>query len=117
LLVAFFVQLARTSWGARLKWPDPTGRGSVQALLLLGCVLAVPPPAHAQSLPSAELLRQLQARLTEAPRCAPTCAEMLGAHLHVSGERIEIELQASALTPVAVALPAAGDRWQIDSIT
>ena len=117
LLVAFFVQLARTSWGPRLKWPDLIGRGSVHALLLLGCVLAVPPPAHAQSLPDAELLNQLKARLIEPPHCAPTCAEMLGAHLHVSGERIEVELQASALAPVAIALPAAGDRWQIDSIT
>lgn len=117
LLVTFFVQLARTSWGPRLTWPDLIGRGSVQALLLLGCVLAVPPPAHAQSLPNAELLNQLQARLIEPPHCAPTCAEMLGAHVHISGERIEVELQASALTPLAVALPTAGDRWQIDSIT
>ena len=116
LLVTFFVQLARTSWGRRLPWPDLIGRGSVQALLLLGCVLAVPPPAHAQSLPTAELLNQLQARLIEPPHCAPTCAEMLGAHIHITGERIEVELQTSALTPLAVALPTAGDRWQIDSI-
>ena len=117
LLVTFLVQLARTSWGPRLTWPDLIGRGSVQALLLLGCVLAVPPPAHAQSLPDAELLNQLQARLIEPPHCAPTCAEMLGAHIHISSERIEVELQASALTPLAIALPTAGDRWQIDSIT
>ena len=117
LLVAFFVQLARASWGPRPRWPDLIGRGSVHALLLLGCVFTIAPSAHAQSLPGAELLNQLQARLIEPPHCAPTCAEMLGAHIHVTGERIEVELQASALTPVAVALPTAGDRWQIDSIT
>jgi hypothetical protein len=118
LLVAFLVQLARSSWGPRMTWPDLIGRGSAHALLLLGCVLAMAaPPTHAQSLPNAELLRELQARLIEPPRCAPTCAELLAAQIHVTGERIEAELQASALTSVAIALPTAGDRWQIDSIT
>jgi hypothetical protein len=115
LLVTFLVQLARVSWGPRTPWPDLVGRGSAPALLLLGCILFVP-PSHAQSLPDAELLHQLQARLIESPRCAPTCAELLAARIHVTGERIEAELQASALTSVAIALPTAGDRWQIDSI-
>jgi hypothetical protein len=117
LLVAFLVQLARASWGPQMAWPDFIGRGSAPALLLLGCVLAVTPPAHAQSLPDTELLRQLQARLIEPPRCTPTCAELLAAQIRVTGERIEAELQASALASVAIALPTAGDRWQIDSIT
>jgi hypothetical protein len=117
LLVAFLVQLARVSWGPRIAWPDLIGRGSVHALLLLGCALAVAPPTHAQSLPDTELLRELQARLIEPPHRAPTCAELLGAHIHVTGERIEAEIQASALASVAVALPTAGERWQIDSIT
>jgi hypothetical protein len=117
LLVAFFVQLARKSWGPRIAWPDLTGRGGVHTLLLLGCALAAAPPTHAQSLPDTELLHELQARLTEPPHCAPTCAELLGAHIHITGERIEAELQASALASVAVALPTAGERWRIDSIT
>jgi hypothetical protein len=117
LLVAFLVQLARASWGPRMAWPDLIGRGSAPALLLLGCVLAVAPPTHAQSLPDTELLRQLQARLMEPPRCTPTCAELLAAQIRVTGERIEAELQASALASVAIALPTAGNRWQIDSIT
>ncbi len=117
LLVAFLVQLARASWGPRMAWPDLIGRGSAHALLLLGCVLAVAPPTHAQSLPDSELLSQLQTRLIEPPRCTPTCAELLAAQIRVTGERIEAELQASALASVAIALPAAGDRWQIDSIT
>jgi hypothetical protein len=117
LLVAFLVQLARASWGPRMAWPGLIGRGSASVLLLLGCVLAAAPPTHAQSLPDAELLRQLQARLIEPPRCTPTCAELLAAQIRVTGERIETELQASALASVAIALPTAGDRWHIDSIT
>jgi hypothetical protein len=117
LLVAFLVQLARASWGPRIAWPDLIGRGSAPAFLLLGCVLAVAPHAHAQSLPDTELLRQLKARLIEPPRCTPTCAELLAAQIRVTGERIEAELQASALASVAIALPTAGNRWQIDSIT
>jgi hypothetical protein len=117
LLVTFLVQLARASWGPRMGWPDLIGRGSTQALLFLGCALAMAPPTHAQSLPDRELLGQLQARLMEPPRCTPTCAELLAARIRVTGERIEAELQASALASVAIALPTAGDRWQIDSIT
>ena len=117
LLVAFLVQLARSSWGPRIAWPDLIGRGSAPALLLLGCALAFAPPTHAQSLPDTELLRELRSRLIEPPSCAPTCAELLATRIHVTGERIEAELQASALTSVAIALPTAGDRWQIDSIT
>jgi hypothetical protein len=117
LLVTFLVQLARASWGPRMTWPGLIGPGSAHAILLLGCVLAVAPPTHAQSLPDAGLLRQLQARLLEPPRCTPTCAELLAAQIRVTGERIETELQASVLASVAIALPTAGDRWQIDSIT
>jgi hypothetical protein len=117
LLVAFLVQLVRVGWGPRMAWPDLIGRRSAPALLLLGCVIAAAPPTRAQSLPDAELLHQLQARLIEPPRCTPTCAELLAAQVRVTGDRIEAELQASALAPVAIALPTAGDRWQIDSIT
>jgi hypothetical protein len=117
LLVTFLAQLARASWGPRMNWPNIIGRGSAHALLILGCVLTVAPPVHAQSLPDTELLQQLQARLIEPPRCTPTCAELLAAQIRVTGERIEAELQASALASVAIALPTAGDRWQIDSIT
>jgi hypothetical protein len=116
LLVTFLVQLARASWGPGMPSPHLMGRGTAHALVLLGCVLAVAPPIRAQSLPDTQLLGQLQARLVEPPRCAPTCAELLAAQIHVTGERIEAELQASALASVAIALPTAGDRWQIDSI-
>jgi hypothetical protein len=118
LLIAFLVQLARSSWGLQMGWPNLIGGRGAHALLLLGCALTIAPPStHAQSLPDSELLSQLQARLTEPARCAPTCAEMLAAQIHLNGERIEAELQVSALTSVAIALPTAGDRWQIDSIT
>ena len=117
LLVAFLIQLARASLGPRMNWSEVIGRGTAPALLLLTCVLVAAPRAHAQTLPDAELLSELRTRLIEPPRCTPTCAELLAAQIHVTGDRIEAELQASALASVAIALPTAGDRWQIDSIT
>ena len=120
LLVAFLIQLARASYGSglgmsSLRW-RPWGSATAKLCLLIA-ILALPQPARAQSFPSGDLLRQLKARLTEAPRCAPSCAELLAAQVQVRGEGVHVELTASALAELAVAVPSAGDRWRIDSVT
>src|SRR5256885_4685279 len=48
--------------------------------------------------------------LFRSPPCAPTCAEIMQAQVHVSADRVQIDLKASALAPLAVAVPSAGDR-------
>ena len=116
LLAGFLISLARASFGTSLRWPHLGNRGALAALAMLAVAFTVSPPVRAQELPDRELLRELRQRLTEAPRCAPTCAEILDAQVHVSGERIQIELQASALASLAVAVPSAADRWRIDTV-
>jgi len=120
LLVAFLIQLARLSYGSgpgrfSFTWRR-WGSATAMPILLIG-ILALPQAAHAQSFPSGNLLRQLKARLTEAPRCAPSCAEVLTAQVQVRGEVVHVDLTASALAELAVAVPSAGDRWRIDSVT
>lgn len=111
LLVLFLLQLARLKRGP-LIFP-PQARTAVAALLLLACGV---PQLHAQSLPDSRMLDELRTRLVEPPRCTPQCAELLSAQIHVAGDRITAELRASTLARLAVALPAAADRWQIDTI-
>jgi hypothetical protein len=73
------------------------------------------PTAHAE--PDTALLNELKSRLTRPPDCAPSCAEVTSAQVTVRGDRLDVSLQVSALASVAVPVPTARDRWQIDSIT
>ncbi|HUE48611.1 MAG TPA: hypothetical protein VMO54_05345 [Steroidobacteraceae bacterium] len=115
-LAWFFIRLARNSFGTRLRLPGFLRPGAAMGALMLACVAAVPHGARAESTPDPALLNELRDRLTQAPECAPTCAEIMQAQVHVSADRVQIDLKASALAPLAVAVPSAGDRWQIDSV-
>jgi hypothetical protein len=115
-LAWFFIRLARNSFGTRLRLPAFLRPGGAAGAVLLACVAAAPYGARAESTPDPALLSELRDRLTQAPQCAPTCAEIMQAQVHVSADRVQIDLKASALAPLAVAVPSAGDRWQIDSV-
>jgi hypothetical protein len=115
-LAWFFIRLARNSFGTRLRLPAFLRPGGAAGAVLLACVAAAPYGARAESTPDPALLNELRDRLTQAPQCAPTCAEIMQAQVHVSADRVQIDLKASALAPLAVAVPSAGDRWQIDSV-
>jgi len=85
--------------------------------LLALAILAAPAPAAAQGAPSEVLLNELKQRLTAAPSCAPSCAELAEARVTVDGERLDIVMQVSALANLAVAMPHANDRWQLDEVS
>ena len=117
LLALLFVVLARASFGGRPSLAQFRWWGSPAGVLLLACVSAGAPNASwAQSTPDSALLNELRERLTEVPPCAPTCAEIMRAQVRLNGDRIEVELLAGALAPLAVAAPSAGDHWRIDSV-
>src|SRR5690606_40401902 len=59
---------------------------------------------------------ELRNRLTAPPACRGNCAEIMSATVRANGERLDVELAVSALADVAVALPQAGDRWQLEQI-
>jgi len=93
----------------RARWTGWRGGAASTALLALALL---PWGAHAQSLPSQELLNQLRQRLTEAPRCAPTCAAVPQAMLQVSGDVLAVELEADIGAPIALPLPQPDDAMQ-----
>jgi len=72
----------------------------------------VPPPAG----PGRDLLKELGSRLAAAPVCAPHCAEITAARVTVAGDRLEVEMKVSALANVALAMPHASDRWQLEEV-
>ena len=117
LLALLFIALARASFGPRRALGQLASRGGAAGAVLLSCLIAAAPhAARAQSTPDAALLNELRDRLTEAPQCAPTCAEIMRAQVRLADDRIQIELQASALAALAVPVPSAGDHWRIDAV-
>ena len=116
-LAVLFLWLARLSYGGRWRLPGMPS-AAVTAAMLLGLVaLGNPHPASAQAAPSTELLEELKQRLTAAPPCAPNCAELAEARVNVDGERLEIVMRVSALASLAVPMPNASDRWQLDEVS
>ncbi|HYJ41662.1 MAG TPA: hypothetical protein VEW08_12795, partial [Steroidobacteraceae bacterium] len=128
-LAALFAWLALLSYGKRVSLPGFPKPASATALLpgllassLLLLSLGMGTPAHAASeqgpdAPANDLLTELKTRLTAAPKCAPDCAEISAARVTVEGDRLEVVLQVSALASVAVAMPHASDRWQLDDVS
>ncbi len=125
-LVALFAYLAALSFGgpksgnpwlARLSGlPRAAAIAAILPLLSLG-LLCAPGKAQAQGAPSGEMLTELKERLTLPPRCAPACAEVTAARVTIDGDRLEVVLQVSALASLAVAMPHASDRWQLDEVS
>jgi len=127
-----FVWLARLSYGGNWRLPGmkadasaaPAGvTAAAVVLALLGLSHSAPasadaPPAPpAMQSPSNELLEQLKKRLIEAPPCAPDCATLAEARVNVDGDRLEVLMRVSVLANLAVAMPHASDRWQLDDVT
>src|SRR5262249_42238815 len=59
----------------------------------------------------AALLNDLKARLTRPPECMPSCAEITAARVVALPQELQIELDVSALTAVAVGGPSPSGGW------
>ncbi|MEP6484857.1 MAG: hypothetical protein ABJB01_10430 [Rudaea sp.] len=84
------------------------------ALLIAGLIATA--PLQAQTYPSDQLLQQLRQRLTEAPKCTPTCAGISEAQVTANGDSIVIALDAAAIEPLALPLPTADASVMLKSI-
>ena len=103
LLVAWLAAIAR-AFDLKVRLPGQRGLGAAGAAGLLLAVLMAP-QARAQTIPSPELLSQLQARLLEAPKCAPSCASSPVAEVAVQANALQVTVEADAATAVAFPLP------------
>jgi hypothetical protein len=108
LRVLLVAALAWLLWqivrGTNWRW-RAARLNSVAGLLVLGASLLSIPLAQAEDYPPEALLQQLRARLTEAPVCAPQCANLANAEISVSGDQLRVGLEVHALARVAVPIP------------
>jgi hypothetical protein len=77
-------------------------RPAFAAALLVACSIG---SASAAEMPTAELLEELRARLTESPECAPQCAALATAQLTIDGDRLQLSIDAHASARVLLPLP------------
>lgn len=99
----------------------PRGAASLVAVLLaLGAALTgvvAGPTAQAASTPDPALLTELRNRLLAPPACEPNCADISRAVVRAQGDRLDVQLDVSALAFVSLAVPSADAHWQIDTLT
>ena len=119
LLVALLVRLMHGDLGLSANWKQRFSlRGAtVPSVLLLLAATTLCNPSHAYSTPDGELLNELKTRLTRPPKCVPNCAEIMAIRIALTPTTLEAGLDVATLSSVAVALPTAGKRFDLDGIT
>ncbi|PIE61620.1 MAG: hypothetical protein CSA29_02380 [Desulfobacterales bacterium] len=84
--------------------------GTVLALILTAIILQ-PHQVQATDLPSPELLQELEARLLEADRCFPRCADIPDITLDLNQDQLTLTAQVDAHIDTAVPLPGNVAQW------
>jgi len=119
LLLLAGVLLADVS-GRRWRLPGglTLGRGTAGLLLvaMLGTVTLSPRDALAE-MPDAEILNELERRLTRTPECVPRCGELSSASVDAGDEAIRIVLDVVALEDIALPLPGSERGWRPDAVS
>lgn len=117
LLLLFAAVIAANVVGRRWRLPGglTLGRSSAAAALLL-LMSGLPVHEARAEIPPPELLQELERRLTQAPECAPRCAEIAAASVRIEGDRISMLLAVDALVEVAVPLPGTLAGWRPDAV-
>jgi len=92
----------------------PEGRARLgRALLPLALLALAAGRAAAEdgAFPPKPLIEDLRARMTEAPSCAPNCADSPRLQLKAAGEWLTMTLDVHAAAPAAVPIPTGGRDW------
>ncbi|MBT8089032.1 MAG: hypothetical protein KJO01_02365 [Gammaproteobacteria bacterium] len=120
LLLLFAAVLAAEILNKRWALPGGFALGrnravGVLAVAMLATTMPLSPTAEAQ-MPDANLLKQLEQRLTEPPDCVPRCAEIVSADVAVGADAINMRLGIHAMADIALPLPGSADGWQPQSV-
>ncbi len=121
VLIALFLIDPRRTKGA--AGPEGSGGAVLTSALGLACLLALPAaPVAAQAAPetpapsagvplAADLLQELENRLTAVPVCHPACVEVPRLSLKAAAEGLTIDAEVHAAAPSAWRLPGPAAAW------
>ena len=109
LLLLGIYGLRFLTWGRASAGP---AAGATTAVILVAAVAALAAARAAQAdMPSPELLRELQNRLLEQPKCRPECAASPRLTLEVGTTTLRARMEVDAAAVTAIPLPGAADQW------
>lgn len=110
LLALLIILTFEVSWKKLGRMRPATGVTAVLLVFLLGF-----PGALRADIPPKDLLQELEARVTEPPDCAPSCADLAHASVKLTSSSFSFELVLHAAEAVAVPLPGNPD-WFVRDI-
>ncbi|MDH3646732.1 MAG: hypothetical protein OER80_08160 [Gammaproteobacteria bacterium] len=101
----------------RLSTPATRQAASAMLVLLTGIVTVLPASEVYAQTPDTQLLKELKNRLTEAPKCAPSCIDIPRGLVRFDDSTLSVELIAHAETAAAISVPGHSNGWHPESIT
>lgn len=73
--------------------------------------------AHADVTIDQNILKELEERLTQAPRCLPNCAAIESVHLNVSNDQLIMDMVIHSNDLIALPLPGEREQWWPNQVT
>ncbi|MDI3326589.1 hypothetical protein QKW35_19600 [Pontibacterium granulatum] len=116
LALWLFSLLRQSGWKQHHPASCESATGALSAIALT-IALGVASPQAEASFPPAQLLEQLENRLTRPPTCVPDCAAIQRMHIQVNGQQIQIRLAVDALEQIEIPLPHGRNTWAASAVT
>lgn len=91
--------------------------GAVSSLFLIALFAFPSDSANAQANVNPDILKELEARLTEAPRCLPDCASIESVAVNLKQDQLTIDLVVHSNDLIALPLPADHEQWWPSQVT
>lgn len=118
LLAGFLLQYTAALFGKKMNIPRiPLATGIAPAILLAALIGLPTPQAQAQVHIDPSILKELEERLTQAPKCLPNCAAIESANLKVSQDELQLTLVVHSSDLIALPLPADAAQWWPSQVT
>jgi hypothetical protein len=101
----------------RLKFSSSAATGIASCLLVASVSIFTPDSAQADVNIDPTILKELEARLTEAPKCLPDCAAIERIHININQDQLTLDLVVNANDLIALPLPADHQQWWPNQVT
>ncbi|GGY66580.1 hypothetical protein GCM10011613_08180 [Cellvibrio zantedeschiae] len=100
-----------------LKFPGSRVLGLASCLMVGSSILFTPDSAQADVTIDPSILKELEARLTEQPKCLPHCAAIERVNIDIKQDQLTLDLVVNANDLIAFPLPADHQQWWPNQVT
>lgn len=119
-LAAILLQHAALIFDKKLSLPTFNKKaiaGFLPTIIIASVLFSPAEPASAQVHIDPAILKELETRLTQAPKCLPNCAAIESANIAVKQDQLIIELVVHSNDLISLPLPADHEQWWPNQVT